>query len=135
MKNIGVIVALVVAFFAFTFFGKPSASDNVTIVSIDEKIMQQAQAGEILLLDVRSPGEYADGHIPGAVNVPYDQIQRHQSVLEQQGDSPIVVYCRTGRRAAIFINEIEKYGFTNLQYMEGDMPGWQRAGLPVAKGK
>lgn len=134
MKNLGIIVAVFVAYLAFTFFGKPSASDNVSIIEVDAKIMQQAQAGEILLLDVRSPMEYAEGHIPGAINVPYDQIQRHQDVLAQQGERPIVVYCRSGRRAGIFINEVEKYGVTNLQYMQGDMPGWQRAGLPVATG-
>jgi phage shock protein E len=66
-----------------------------------------------LIVDVRSTEEYQGGHFPGALNVPVDEIGARTAELGGK-DEPIVVYCRSGRRAAVAKQTLEKVGFTNI---------------------
>lgn len=67
------------------------------------------------IIDVRTPQEFAAGHIEGAVNIPFDQIgQGIQTVKGLKKESPILVYCRSGRRSAIARSELEKMGFKRI---------------------
>jgi rhodanese-related sulfurtransferase len=83
----------------------------------------------LFVLDVRSPEEFAAGHVPGAVNVPYDQVGSRLAEIPK--DKDVVLYCRSGRRSALAADVLEKNGYEHLQLMQGDMPGWEKAGLPV----
>lgn len=78
------------------------------------------------MLDVRRPDEYAAGHVPGAVNIPHDQIADRLAELEASKDKPIVAYCGSGRRAAIALATLHEAGFTKLLHLTGDMPGWEQ---------
>jgi len=89
-------------------------------------------ADEPVILDVRSPDEYSDGHIPGAINVPYDQIGTHLDSLEAYRDREIVVYCRSGRRAGVAEAALADAGFRHLLDLEGHMQSWQAAQYPLA---
>ena len=84
-----------------------------------------------VILDVRSPEEYAEGHIPGAINVPYDQIAANLDSLESFLTAEVVVYCRTGRRAGVAEKALREAGFTQVVDLEGHMTTWNEAGLPV----
>lgn len=83
-----------------------------------------ADADAPLVLDVRRPDEFAAGHVPGAVNIPHDQIADRLAELEASKDRPIVAYCGSGRRAAIALAVLHEAGFTKLLHLTGDMPGW-----------
>lgn len=89
-------------------------------------------AGAPVLLDVRTPEEFAAGHLPGAKNTPYDQIPSRIRELKSVQDSEIVVYCRTGRRAGIAIDILSGAGFRKLGHLEGDYEAWSAAGRPVS---
>ena len=89
-------------------------------------------AGAPVLLDVRTPEEFAAGHLPGAKNIPYDQIPSRIRELKSVQDSEIVVYCRTGRRAGIAIDILSGAGFRKLGHLEGDYEAWSAAGRPVS---
>ena len=86
-----------------------------------------------LILDVRTPGEYAAGHVPGALNIPYDQMATRVEEIRAYQDQGVVLYCRSGRRSGIAAKTLATKGFTNLGVLEGDMPGWERAGHPVER--
>ena len=73
------------------------------------------------------------GHVPGAINVPHDQIESRLAELETHKGEPVVVYCKSGRRAGMAAEVLAKAGFTNLQHLTGDMQAWSAAGLPVEK--
>ncbi len=84
-----------------------------------------------VVLDVRSPEEYAEGHVPGAVNVPYDQISARLDSLDAYRDRGFVVYCRTGRRAGIAETVLIEAGFERVWDLEGHMVAWREQDLPL----
>jgi rhodanese-related sulfurtransferase len=83
----------------------------------------------LFVLDVRSPEEFAAGHVPGAVNIPHDQVASRLAEIPK--DKEVVLYCRSGRRAGLAAETLEANGYKDLRLMQGDMAGWEKAGLPV----
>jgi len=94
-------------------------------------LIERVKNNDWMLIDVRSPEEFAEGHIPGAVNMPYDAIDDYINELEGNKDKPIIVYCRSGRRAKLAMKVLEALEFSEVMHLEGDMLGWSAAGLPV----
>lgn len=92
-------------------------------------------AGEVVLVDVRTPAEFEAGHIPGAWNVPVDQVAaRVEEIRARASDAELVLYCQSGRRAAIAAGALQAAGVTGLRHLDGDYGGWAAAGLPVEAG-
>jgi rhodanese-related sulfurtransferase len=65
------------------------------------------------VVDVRTPQEFASGHVPGAINIPFDEIGRRASEIGP-ASTPVVLYCRTGRRSGIAAEALQKAGFSKL---------------------
>jgi rhodanese-related sulfurtransferase len=82
------------------------------------------------VLDVRSLEEFVAGHVPGAVNIPHEQVAARLAEVPQ--DKEVVLYCRSGRRAAMAADVLAANGYTRLQHLEGDMTGWQEKQQRVA---
>ena len=82
-----------------------------------------------LLLDVRTPAEYAAGHIPGALNIPHDQLAGRLSELDAENE--VALYCMVGPRARLGEETLAKAGFRRLLHIEGGLSAWKSAGLPV----
>jgi rhodanese-related sulfurtransferase len=80
---------------------------------IDGRSARELVARGIRVVDVRTPAEYAAGHVPGAVNIPFDQIAARAAELGPT-EEPVLLYCRTGRRSGIAAEELRKLGFTAL---------------------
>ena len=68
--------------------------------------------GDYLLIDVRTPGEYASGHIPSAINIPYDTIA--EKLPTDDKNARIVVYCRSGSRSAAADKTLKSLGYTDV---------------------
>ena len=85
----------------------------------------------LYVLDVRTPQEYAEGHVPGAVNVPQDQLASR--LAEVPKDKDVVIYCRSGRRSALAADVLAANGYSRLSHLEGDMNAWIAKGRPVEK--
>tara|TARA_Y100001963_G_scaffold88083_1_gene121687 strand:- start:4 stop:381 length:378 start_codon:yes stop_codon:yes gene_type:complete len=85
-----------------------------------------------LILDVRSAEEFAEGHVPGALNVPHSEIASHLAALGSI-QKPVLVYCRSGRRADIALKALADLGFERLYHLDGDMQAWQSDSLPIEK--
>ena len=105
-----------------------SSSQTITSAYLVERL--EAEDAPVIL-DVRSPEEYSEGHIPGAINIPYDQVAANLDSLESFRTAEIVVYCRTGRRAGVAENVLREAGFTKVSDLEGHMTSWSVAELPV----
>ena len=89
----------------------------------------KADAKALFVLDVRTPDEYAAGYVPGAVNIPHDQLASRLSEVPKNRE--VVVYCRSGRRSEIAGQVLADHGYTKLEHLQGDMQGWQAAQRPV----
>ncbi|MBP6625941.1 MAG: rhodanese-like domain-containing protein [Arenimonas sp.] len=81
-----------------------------------------------LLLDVRSPEEFAAGHLPGAVNIPHDQVAGRLDELDRS--RWVLVYCRSGRRAGVAEEALADGGF-DVRQIEGSWQRWEAEGRPV----
>jgi rhodanese-related sulfurtransferase len=80
-----------------------------------------------VLLDVRTPGEWANGHLPGAVHVPDYAVKERLAELEPYRGQPIVVYCQSGVRSARVAGYLAAQGFPEvMDYSEG-WGGWRRS--------
>ncbi len=94
-------------------------------------LLNAPKSVELLVLDVRSPEEFSDAHIAGAINISYDQLAQQYQQLAKFKDKTVVVYCRSGRRAGIAEALLAEKGFSRLRHLSGDMNGWQAANLPT----
>jgi rhodanese-related sulfurtransferase/cyanate permease len=81
------------------------------------------------ILDVRTPKEFADGHVPGALNIPFESVGSRAHELTGSRQSPLVVYCGHGPRAWMAGAALRKKGFTNVTYLAGHFSGWRAARL------
>jgi len=87
-----------------------------------------------LILDVRSPEEYVGGHVPGAINIPYDQLGSRLAEISSHKSKDVVLYCKGGGRAGIAAKTLQAAGFSKLLHLDGDMDGWISKGdLPIKK--
>lgn len=86
------------------------------------KLMASSPSGSFTIIDVRTAEEYAAGFIPGAILKPYDAMPGN--VAELPKDTPIVLYCRSGRRSAIAKSTLVAAGFTNVADF-GGIDRWQ----------
>jgi phage shock protein E len=78
---------------------------------IDGATAQQLRALGATVLDVRSAGEFESGHVPGALNIPHDQVAARAAEVGAKG-KPVLVYCRSGKRSALAVAELVRQGFT-----------------------
>ena len=83
-----------------------------------------------LILDVRSPGEYARGHIPGAVNIPHNELAARLVELPVEKSAEVIVYCHSGPRAWQAEKMLGERGYSSVQDLSGHWQAWQAAGLP-----
>ena len=98
---------------------------------LPEALLQALDAGQPpAVLDVRSRAEFARGHVPGAVHIPFWGILWRAGSLPMTRHSHLVVYCGHGPRAQLARLFLRARGFTRVSLLAGHMRGWRRAGHP-----
>ena len=108
-----------------------AASAELGEISQDEFLAATAAAPtSILVLDVRSPDEFASGHIPNAINIPHGELEGRVTEIDRYRDGSVVVYCESGRRAGKAASVLLGAGFADVDHLAGDMSGWRARGLP-----
>ncbi len=101
---------------------------SVTAAELTEQIQSSKSP---LILDVRSEQEFAEGHIPGALNIPYDQLGDRLSEIGVAKTDEIVVHCRSGHRAGIAEKLLIQAGYSDVRDLDGHMNAWQSGGYPI----
>ena len=115
--------------FAFALLASPLALAVRPAVSPAAVAELVARPDAPLLLDVRTPEEFAEGHLPGAVLIPHDQLASR--LAETEGKPWVLVYCRSGARASKAQAVLEQAG-VEVRQVEGSWLRWQAEGRPVA---
>jgi rhodanese-related sulfurtransferase len=110
---------------------------NVQTISPHELQRRRQEGQAIELIDVRTPVEYAEIHVEGARSVPLDTLEPHTFAAPQadRNGDPLYVICRTGSRAAKAYEKLQSAGVENVISVEGGTLQWERAGLPVVRGR
>ena len=100
-----------------------------------ETLLERIEKKDVsmIVLDVRTPEEFAAGHVPGAINIPYTHLPARLSELPDAGDKDVVLYCATGVRAERAAERMREQGYTRLLHLDGDMKAWDEKNRPKAK--
>ena len=103
---------------ALMFTGCAGTSNHQTntyrSITMDDAVTMMAQETGYIILDVRRPDEFAEGHIPGAINVANETIGTDEIPELPNKDQLIMVYCRSGRRSKEASEKLVKLGYTNI---------------------
>jgi rhodanese-related sulfurtransferase len=106
----------------------PKGYYTISKVEDLKSLMAQHQP---LLVDVRSPSEYRSGHIPGATNIPLQQMARHLDQIPS--DRPVVLYCSSGYRSAMGVMTLHLLGYDNVKGFPPSFVGWKVSGEAIAQ--
>ena len=87
----------------------------------------------LVILDVRTPAEFREGHLPGAVNMDYFGGPFETQIQSLPKTAPVLLYCRTGNRSASAYDAMTKAGVGNILHMHEGITKWQQLGLPQEK--
>ena len=93
------------------------------------KILMETKAGTFTLVNVRDPQEFAEGHIPGAINIPSDKFAAGSAVLDKE--KLVVVYCKSGGRSHTAYRKLKKLDYSKI--VQAIIADWEEAGLAVTK--
>ena len=120
-----------VTFWVLSLLSFVASSANIN--NISQRELLDADTNNLIIVDVRTPAEFQQGHIPNAINVPLSAIIEDPAILKSSKEKPIVLYCRSGYRAGKAAEALQKNSHQNLRHLDGDMQGWLKAGLSVEK--
>lgn len=101
---------------------------DVTVELVRELIQEKPS---LVILDVRTDGEYRDGHIEGAVNIPVNELEGRLGELEKEDET--LVYCRTGNRSGTAVGILKENGYEKIFHMNKGITAWTAAGYPTVK--
>jgi rhodanese-related sulfurtransferase len=107
-----------------------ASGDNYTEVSAAEA-RRLIATQQPFILDVRTPREFNDGHIPGAVLIPVQQLADRVSELAAQRQRGIFIYCRSGNRSTVAAEILHRAGFRTIWNLRHGILEWQSAGYPM----
>jgi phage shock protein E len=142
MDKILVVVACAllgaVGIVAISFAADPAATDAAAapappITQSELLARLEKKDPELVVLDVRTPAEFAAGHVPGARNVSHDLLSSRVAELAELRDKQVVLYCRSGRRTLLAEETLRRAGFTKLLHLQGDYLAWEAEHRPVEK--
>jgi rhodanese-related sulfurtransferase len=108
-------------------------SDAVTDVTASQAAEVLADS-TVTVVDVRTPQEYAEGHLPGAVNIDVESGSFDQQIQQLPTDGSYFVYCRSGNRSGVATDTMAQLGFTDVYDLQGGIIDWQAAGGQVVTG-
>ena len=115
MRKVKRLLPFVLSLMLLSSCGTPGGSKgNYRQISMDEAVKIMKDEKNYIILDVRRPDEYAEGHIPGAINVPNEEIGTAEIAELPDKSQLILVYCRSGRRSKEAAEKLVKLGYTNI---------------------
>ena len=124
------ILALTVALGAGLAACGAPATDGFATISVTDLKQRLDRGDTLLVLDVRTPEEYAqDGHIAGSTLIPLQELAQRMDELPR--DTPIACFCRSGNRSQTACNQLAQAGFADLVNVAGGIGAWRGAGYPV----
>lgn len=117
--------------FTMAFAAGAAEAPSIEPKAVIERLAWGDQS--LVLLDVRTPAEYAESHIPGAINIPHTELAARIAELSEARSRDIVVYCRSGNRTEQALSVLRQEGFNRLFHLKGDYLRWSGEDRPVTR--
>lgn len=134
------IALLLILSISLTSCAQKSKSDANTVETSEEIIVSlissenlNAKLGDIQLIDVRTPEEYAQGHLKNAVNINFYDAAFLDDMDKLDKSKELYIYCKSGNRSGKASKKLEKMGFTRVYDLQGGINNWNRNSLEVVK--
>jgi len=122
------IAVLITSVFALTACGATGAVTTMNVSDFAKKISDKS----VVLLDVRTPAEFASGHISGATNIDFESGNFENEIATLDKSKSYAVYCRSGNRSGQATALMAKDGFKSIFNLDGGIINWQSAGNSLA---
>lgn len=123
-----------IAFLALVVFSLVSClktkTDGVELLNSD-KFKQKLDVENVQLVDVRTPEEFAEGHLPNAINVNVMDDNFDAEMAKLDKEKPVMVYCKSGGRSAKAASKLKVQGFKNISDLDGGITSWKQADKPI----
>jgi rhodanese-related sulfurtransferase len=117
---------------AIVLAGCGSSSGGGTTVDAATWITEASQPG-VTVIDVRTPAEFAAGHVEGAVNIDVESPAFAAEIAKLDKSQPYSLYCRSGNRSAVAMDQMTEAGFTDITNLDGGLVDLADAGAPVVQ--
>ena len=115
-----------------TAFLLTSCSSSTTATNLDAAgFADQITKADVVTLDVRTPGEFMEGHIAGAINIDVEGATFDSEIANLDKNKSYAVYCRSGRRSLIAVDKMAATGFEKLSNLENGINDWLTNSLPL----
>ena len=101
---------------------------------VDDYAQKLAASPNAQLVDVRTPGEYAEGHLKNSVNIDYNSAAFADDIAKLDKRKPVFVYCLSGGRSGMAASQMHDMGFTEVYNMKGGIMKWDKAEMPTVTG-
>lgn len=130
MRDVTVALA-VLCFMTATAFADPPTPNEAPNITPSELSERRASGDAPMVIDVRTAEEFATGHIPGALNIPFDRVA--ERISEVDAPNGVALYCMMGPRARKGEAALLDSGYVSVLHIDGGLAAWKAAGLPVEK--
>lgn len=131
LASVVALIIIAAAIVLSTTASAPAASQTAEVARISPaEYVSQFENADHLLVDVRTPEEFASGHIEGAINIPLQSLEARLSEIPRDGE--VVVYCRSGSRSAQASTILASSGYTQISDL-GGIIDWEAAGYPTVR--
>jgi rhodanese-related sulfurtransferase len=110
--------------------GCASGATGVTNMNVEDFSKKTAESG-VVILDVRTPGEFMTGHIQGALNIDFESGSFESQIESLDKNGTYAVYCRSGNRSGQAVKVMQDAGFKNIYNLDGGVIDWANSGLPL----
>lgn len=129
LKKKLIIIVVFLSVFSCNEIDKSSVVEVITVEEMDSLL----QMGKVQLIDVRTPKEYAEGYIKGALNIDFRNENFEELILKVDKTKPVAVYCAKGGRSGKCSEFMKNAGFTKIYDLDGGITEWKFKGKEIVK--
>ena len=123
---------LIASFAALILLAGCSSTGSATTVNLNvSEFSQKITEPDVIILDVRTPEEFASGHIEGALNIDFNSGDFANEITRLNPSENYAIYCRSGSRSGQAASIMHKAGFHDVSNLNGGVIDWTDAGLPL----
>jgi phage shock protein E len=123
---------LIASFAALILLAGCSSTGSATTVNLNvSEFSQKINEPDVIILDVRTPEEFASGHIEGALNIDFNSGDFANEITRLNPSETYAIYCRSGNRSGQAASIMHKAGFHDVSNLDGGVIDWTNAGLPL----